>query len=96
MQQLTIEDAERQWHIARLSKSMEKWRTTELDKILPEDYARYCATLEHLKAGGAYVVRDVTQELIGEMGRGICRTVLQGDARIRAERKAKREMVNKK
>jgi hypothetical protein len=85
--QLTIDDAERDWHIARLTRSLERWRATELDRILPDEYARYCATLTHLQDGGAYVVRDVTEELLREMGAGICRTILKADAVTRANRK---------
>jgi hypothetical protein len=88
--QLTLEDAARQWHIARLTRSLERWRATELDQILPEEYARYCATLAHLQTGGAYVIRDVTQELLAECGRGICRTILKADAVTRQQRKARR------
>lgn len=85
--QRTLDDADRDAHIARLARSMERWRAQELDRILPDDYARYCATLAHLQNGGAYVIRDVTAELIGECGRGICRTILKADAVTRASRK---------
>ena len=91
MEQLTLEDAARQWHIARLTRSLEKWRATELDRILPDEYARYCATLAHLEAGGAYVVRDATEELLRECGRGICRTILKADAVTRAARRTNKE-----
>jgi hypothetical protein len=56
MNQLTLDDAERQWHIARLTRSLERWQAQELDRILPEQYAHYRATLAHLEAGGAYQV----------------------------------------
>lgn len=75
MEQLTLEDAARQWHIARLSRSLARWRDGGLDRILPDEYAHYCATLAHLEGGGAYVVRDVTEDVIRELGRGICATV---------------------
>lgn len=87
MEQLTLEDATKQWHIARLTRSLERWRATGLDLILPDEYTRYCATLAHLEAGGAYVVRDVTEELLRECGRGICQMILQADAVTRATRR---------
>lgn len=89
MQQRTLDDAERDWHIARLTRSLERWRTSGLDSILPDEYARYCATLAHLEAGGAYRVRDVTEELLKECARGICNTVLAGDQVTRTERAAR-------
>jgi hypothetical protein len=57
MHQATLfEELERVSHIERLTRSMEKWRAQELDRILPEDYAYYCQLICHLKAGGAYKV----------------------------------------
>lgn len=85
--QHTIDDELRNWHIARLTRSLARWRVSELDRILPDDYARYCATLAHLQNGGAYVIRDVTEELLKECGRGICRTILKADAVTRAGRR---------
>lgn len=54
--QLTLEDAAREWHIARMERSLARWRASGLDQILPEEYARYYTTLEHLRAGGEYRV----------------------------------------
>ena len=56
-QQLTLDDAQRQWHIARLSRSLARWRADGADQRYPEEYAGYAATLAHLEAGGAYAVR---------------------------------------
>ena len=92
MYQRTIDDAERDWHIARLIRSLDRWRATELDRILPDEYARYCATLAPLRAGGAYIVRDVTEELLRECGQGICRTILRADAATRAQRRSKQRI----
>jgi hypothetical protein len=44
-------------HIERLKRSMERWRTQELDRVIPDEYQRYCALITHLESGGAYVVR---------------------------------------
>ena len=44
-------------HIERLSRSMERWRMQELDRIIPDEYARYCALITHLENGGAYTVK---------------------------------------
>jgi hypothetical protein len=70
MQQLTIEqEIDRQSRIARLARSMERWRKQELDRILPEDYAYYCALLDYLRGGGAYTVRRVTPEALFAMSK---------------------------
>jgi hypothetical protein len=55
--QLTIDDAQRQWHIARISRSLARWREDGADLRHPEEYAGYAATLAHLEGGGAYTVR---------------------------------------
>lgn len=86
MKQLTLEDGARQWHITRLSRSLERWRSTELDRILPDEYARYCATLAHLEAGGDYVIRDVTEDLLKECAKGIHASVMASDRATRAHR----------
>ncbi len=58
MQQTTIDEAiERAAHIERLARSMARWRERELDRVLPDEYARYQALIQHLRDGGAYVVR---------------------------------------
>jgi hypothetical protein len=56
-QQLTLDDAQRQWHIARLSRSLARWRAQGTDRLCPEEYQGFCETLAHLEAGGAYTVR---------------------------------------
>lgn len=56
MRQLTLEDAEREAHVTRLSCSLERWRAGGLDQILPDEYARFCGVLAHLQAGGGYTV----------------------------------------
>ena len=83
MEQLTLEDAERQWHIARLSRSLERWRALGTDLSMPEAHERYCTTLEHLKAGGPYVVHDVTEDCLRACAKGIHASVMASD---RAER----------
>jgi hypothetical protein len=83
-EQLTIEDAERQWHIARLSRSLARWREQGTDWLFPDEYARYCETLTHLQAGGAYTItrfdpaahisatrRDTTMDAMGAALAGI-------------------------
>lgn len=97
MEQLTLEDAARQWHITRLSRSLERWRATELDRILPDEYARYCATLAHLEGGGAYVIRDVTEDLLKECAKGIHASVMASDraTRIRRGQEATRKRGRK-
>lgn len=48
---------ERQAHIQRLQRSLERWRTGGLDHLLPEEYGHWCGVLAHLEAGGEYTVR---------------------------------------
>jgi hypothetical protein len=44
-------------HIERLKRSMERWRAQELDRVIPDEYQRYCDLITHLESGGAYVIR---------------------------------------
>ena len=69
-QQLTLADLDRAQRVARLRRSLERWRAGDLDRTLPEIYARYCATLAHLESGGAYTVRtfDPAEMLAGDRG----------------------------
>ena len=90
MTQRTLDDADRDWQIARLTRSLARWRAQGLDAILPDEYARYCATLAHLEAGGAYVVRpvDMRAEIFADIGRGlaaISRSTAAGRRRIADE-----------
>jgi len=56
--QHTIEEyIDRVAHIDRLTRSMERWRIQELDRILPDEYAYYCNLLDYLQAGGTYTVK---------------------------------------
>lgn len=58
MHQTTIdEEIDRQAHIARLTRSLARWRETGLDTRIPDEYARFCEQLAYLQAGGAYTVR---------------------------------------
>jgi hypothetical protein len=56
MRQLTLDDADRQARIDRLSRSLNRWREQETDRLFPEEYRRYCEILAHLEAGEAYTV----------------------------------------
>lgn len=89
-QQLTLDDAAREWHANRLDQSLARWRASGLDQILPDEYARYCATLAHLRSGGAYTIRDVTEELLKACARGIHASVMASDRAERARRAALR------
>lgn len=56
--QATLDECyDRAAHIERLKRSMERWRAQELDRVLPDEYARYCVLITHLENGGDYVVR---------------------------------------
>ena len=63
VEQLTIDGyCDRLHHIDRLTRSLAKWRAQELDRILPDEYERFCSILAHLQAGGEYTVQRASPE----------------------------------
>lgn len=72
LQQTTIdEQIDRCERLTRLQACEQKWRERELDRILPEEYARLLRKIECLASGEPYTVRRFDPMKALETGEGM-------------------------
>lgn len=89
-EQLTLADAERAWHIARLERSLAEWRASGRDIYLPGHYQRYCTVLNGLKAGADYQIINVNEDLQHLFARWLHESAMAYDKTWRTQQKQRK------